>query len=412
MHKQQKKSFYRIQRVLVILLPLLVLSLIALLITNSHLTRNRTADSDPSLNNTDLSADLTIPAPPAPDTASNDLASSHTETPPDPSPEPETEPDVTTDPVTLLFTGDVLLSDYVLNNYKKSGIDGILSPELLSELKNADITIINNEFPFSRRGTQAADKQYTFRVDPEYVSVLTDMGVDIAGLANNHVLDFGSDALLDTFDTLDNANIDYMGAGSDLSRTSALITRQAGGKTFGFLAASRVIPVVSWDAQNASPGVFTTYDPTRLIEAIKAAHDSCDYLTVFVHWGIERDEYPQDYQITMAQQYIDAGADLVIGSHPHVLQGIAYYKDKPVFYSLGNFIFNQSIPKTAVVKVTIDDESGPVIQLLAATASNARTVACEGTQKTGIYDYLENISNGISIDDNGILSQTVQSSSD
>ena len=159
MHKQQKKSFYRIQRVLVILLPLLVLSLIALLITNSHLTRNRTADSDPSLNNTDLSADLTIPAPPAPDTASNDLASSHTEPPPDPSPEPETEPDVTTDPVTLLFTGDVLLSDYVLNNYKKSGIDGILSPELLSELKNADITIINNEFPFSRRGTQAADKQ-------------------------------------------------------------------------------------------------------------------------------------------------------------------------------------------------------------------------------------------------------------
>ena len=166
-----------------------------------------------------------------------------------------------------------------------------------------------------------------------------------------------------------------------------------------------MIPVVSWDVQNASPGVFTTYDPTKLVAAIEAARNRCDYLTVFVHWGIERDEYPQDYQVSMAKQYIDAGADLVIGSHPHVLQGISYYNEKPVFYSLGNFIFNRDIPKTAAVKVTIDDDSEPVIQLIAATASNARTVACESTEKTDIYDYLEQISDGISIDADGILSR-------
>lgn len=405
MHKQKKSSLRRIQRVLLILLPLLLLTLVTLLVADHRRNRSQTPDAAIEAED-ELIDDPVIAAPDAPDTTKPETdVPEDTHTPADepvtaPEPEPEPEPE----PVTVLFTGDVLLSDYVLNNYDHSGIEGVLSPELLQELRDADITVINNEFPFSTRGTQAPDKQFTFRVNPDRVSILTDIGVDIAGIANNHVLDYGSDALLDTFDTLEGAGIDYMGAGIDLSRASALITKEIGDKTFGFLAASRVIPVVSWDVQNASPGVFTTYDPTKLVAAIEAARSSCDYLTVFVHWGIERDAYPQDYQVTMAKQYIDAGADLVIGSHPHVLQGISYYKEKPVFYSLGNFIFNRDIPKTAAVKVTIDSEQEPVIQLIAATASNARTVACDGAEKTAIYDYLEEISTGISIDDDGILS--------
>lgn len=415
MNRQSQSSLHRIQRVLAILLPILALCLMALLIANSHLNHSRPADSDGLANNADVLADLTIPSPS--DTNTGDSEKDPELTPDrspaqDPESEPEAEPEAEPaeefKPVTLLFTGDVLLSDHVLNNYNNTGIDGVLSPELLRELRDADLTVINNEFPFSTRGTQAPDKQYTFRVDPKYVSVLTDMGVDIATLANNHVLDFGPDALQDTFDTLDAAGINYMGAGNDPTRAEALVTREAGGKTFGFLAASRVIPVVSWDVQNSSPGVFTTYDPTRLVSAIKAAKDSCDYLTVFVHWGIEREEYPQDYQVSMAKQYIDAGADLVIGSHPHVLQGITYHKDKPICYSLGNFIFNRDIPRTVAVKVTIDGEKEPVIRLIAATASNARTFACEDSQAAEIYDHLENISTGISIDADGFLSQTTE----
>lgn len=409
MNKKQKRFLRRTQRVLVILLPILILSLAALLVASRHI---RPLQEEPA-GDFSVEADLTVPAP-ADDSNDDDPAAgtepldSYLSSPVEVLEEPDTEAVIENDPVTLLFAGDVLLSDYVLNNYNSNGIDGVLSPDLLNELQNADITVINNEFPFSTRGTQAPDKQFTFRVDPKYVSVLTDMGVDIATIANNHVLDYGPDALQDTFDTLDEAGIDYMGAGTDLARASALITKKAGGKTFGFLAASRVIPVVSWDVQNSSPGVFTTYDPSRLIAAIEAARESCDYLTVFVHWGIEREEYPQDYQVSMAKQYIDAGADLVIGSHPHVLQGISYYKDKPVFYSLGNFIFNREIPKTAAVKVTIDGENEPTIRLIAGTASNARTIACEGTQKSDIYDYLESISTGISIDEDGVLSQTAQ----
>lgn len=313
---------------------------------------------------------------------------------------PEEEPESTT----LIFTGDVLLSSYVLDNYNAHGIDGVLSPDLQAEMTNADITMINNEFPFSLRGEQAKDKQYTFRIDPSYVSVLSDMGVDIAGLANNHVLDYGKDALLDTFETLDHAGIDYVGSGDSFDRASALITKNAHGKTFGFLAASRVIPVVSWDITNAAPGVFTTYDPSKLCAAIEQARSKCDYLTVFVHWGIERSEFPESYQRVLAEQYIDSGADLVVGMHPHVLQGISYYKDKPIFYSLGNYIFNQSIPKTALLKVTIAGDNTPTFQLLAANASGAKTSELEGEEKLAVYRYLENISTDISINEQGIVS--------
>ncbi len=408
---KKRQAMRRARRTLCVLLPILVFSLAVLFIVSRRVEEARSRQETPS----DYADAETIPAltqePEEPDQEPSEppestpsgtdtpdaAAEGADDTPAVPEPEPE--------PVTLLFTGDVLLSDYVLENYDRDGISGVLSPVLLEAMQTADITVINNEFPFSTRGEQAPDKQFTFRVNPDYVRVLTDMGVDIAGIANNHVLDFGPDALLDTFETLENAGIDYMGAGSDLSRASALITKEVNGKTFGFLAASRVIPVVSWDIKNASPGVFTTYDPALLLAAIKEARTHCDFLSVFVHWGIERDEYPRDYQVTMAQQYIDAGADLVVGAHPHVLQGIAYYENKPVFYSLGNFIFNREIPRTAVLRVTVPPEGSPVFQLIAASAANARTIADDGDKRNAACDYLESISEGIVIDDEGIVTQ-------
>ncbi len=400
--RRRRSSLRTLQRTLRITLPILLLILLVLLgisrIQKNAAGETQTAEAD----ETDI---VSVPPEESTDSADDSATDSPEASDETPSEEPEaTETEDTSEPVTLVFTGDVLLSDYVLSNYNSSGISGVVSPDVLNQLTQADLTIINNEFPFSTRGTQAPDKQFTFRVNPSYVSVLTDMGVDIAGLANNHVLDYGSDALLDTFDTLDAAGIDYMGAGEDLSRASALITKEIGGQTFGFLAASRVIPVVSWDVNNSSPGVFTTYDPTQLVAAIQEARDKCDYLTVLVHWGIERDAYPQEYQTQLAKQYIDAGADLIIGAHPHVLQGISYYNGKPICYSLGNFIFNQEIPQTAMVKVTIEKGQEPVIQLLAASATGAYTYLCEGQQETDIYQYIQQISTGITIDADGYLS--------
>ena len=312
--------------------------------------------------------------------------------------EPETQL-----PTTIVFTGDVLLSSYVQNNYDSGGISGVLDQELLNLLNGADITMINNEFPFSTRGTQAEDKQYTFRVNPSYVTALQEMGVDVAGLANNHVLDYGTEALEDTFTTLENAGIAYTGAGRSYEDACRLIRFEKNGKSFGFLAASRVIPEVSWNVENGAPGVFCTYDTTHLVEEIKKAKQQCDYVFVAVHWGVEHTDELTDYQPVIAHQLIDAGADGVIGSHPHVLQGMEFYQGKPIFYSLGNFIFNREIGRTAAVEITVTPENEMRIRLVPASAENAYTHSVAGEEAQAIFRYMDDLSGTATVDENGMV---------
>lgn len=256
--------------------------------------------------------------------------------------------------ITLLFAGDVYLSNYVLNAYDQAGgIQGVLDEGIRQEIRQADIFMVNQEFPFADRGTAAEDKQFTFRLPPERVSILQEMEADIVTLANNHILDFGQEGLLDSCQTLDEAGILYVGGGQDLNRARELKTIQAGDKTIGFLGTCRVYMDASWAAGPSHPGVFSTYDPAQAIESIREARKQCDYLAVYVHWGVERETEPKEYQKAMGRQYIDAGADLVVGSHPHVLQNIEYYNGKPIVYSLGNFVFGSSIPQTALLKIVL-----------------------------------------------------------
>ena len=318
----------------------------------------------------------------------------------------ETETEEEPEETTLLFAGDVLLAyQSVMGNYQSDGITGILSEDLLQQMQEADILMVNNEFPFSTGGTKAPDKQYTFSVDPKYVSVLNEMGVDIVSLANNHSLDFGKEALSDTFTTLDGAGILYAGAGESIERAKALQVIEKNGMKFGFLASSRVIPVTNWDVRNSQPGVFTTYDDTMLVQEITAAQEQCDFLTVYVHWGIEREAYPQNYQTKIAADCFAAGADLVIGAHPHCLQGIEFMDGKPVFYSLGNFIFNTTTEKTALIEVTVDAEKNVGYRMIPAKAVNGRSVLLEGTDASGVWSYMQEISVNAKIDENGWITE-------
>lgn len=318
---------------------------------------------------------------------------------------PEEEP---SKEITMVFSGDILLSSYVLNNYENSGINGVISEELLGEMQNADLTMVNEEFPFSTRGTQAQDKQFTFRVDPSYVKILQEMGIDVVTLANNHALDYGTQALSDSFQTLDDAGIAYVGAGDSRERAAEAYITELGGKTFGFLAASRVIPEVSWNIDNQQPGMLCTYDSVALCEAIKKAKENCDYVAVYVHWGIERENMPEDYQRQLGKAYIDAGADIVIGAHPHVLQGIEYYNGKPIVYSLGNYIFNQSIEKTMLLKVTVSPENETTLQMIPAYASGAKTQKMDADSGGELYRFMEEISFGVSVSEDGIVTNQQQ----
>ncbi len=311
--------------------------------------------------------------------------------------------------VMLLFGGDVLLSEHVLNAYQKGGgIGGVLDSGYREAIDEADFFMVNQEFPFSSRGTAAADKQYTFRLPPEKVSVFQELGIDAVTLANNHALDFGTDALLDSCEVLDGAGILHTGAGADLEAAKKPVIAELKGIRVGILGATRVIPEAGWAAGKNHPGMLATYDSAVTLEEIRRMRPECDYVIVFVHWGIERDERPQEYQRQMGRQYIDAGADLVIGSHPHVLQGIEYYQGRPIVYSLGNFIFGSSIPKTALLQVTLPvhgtEEKMAELRLIPGTsgAGYTRRLTDEGELRM-FYEYIESISYDVSLDPGGII---------
>ena len=159
----------------------------------------------------------------------------------------------------------------------------------------------------------------------------------------------------------------------------------------------------TWNVENGAPGVFCTYDTTHLVEEIKKAKQQCDYVFVAVHWGVEHTDELTDYQPVIAHQLIDAGADGVIGSHPHVLQGMEFYQGKPIFYSLGNFIFNREIGRTAAVEITVTPENEMRIRLVPASAENAYTHSVAGEEAQAIFRYMDDLSGTATVDENGMV---------
>ena len=235
--------------------------------------------------------------------------------------------------------------------------------------------------------------------------IFRELGLDLVTLANNHALDFGTDALLDTCDTLDQAGIYHVGAGRNLEEACEPVIITEKGENIGFLGASRVIPVGSWNASASKPGMLTTYDPSLLLEQIDHLKETCDYVVVYVHWGIEKKDRPEEYQRSLGKQYIDAGADLVIGSHPHVLQGIEYYKGKPIVYSLGNFIFGSSIPKTALLAAEWDGETTRLSLIPGTSSAGYTRMLTDEKGKAEFYDYMTGLSFGAAVDENGRVSE-------
>ena len=261
----------------------------------------------------------------------------------------------------LLFAGDIYLSSHVLSAHDSAGgISGILSPDLISLIDEADIFMANLEFPFSSRGTPEEDKSFTFRVAPDRAGLLNEIGVDIVSLANNHTLDFGTEALMDTISTLDGIGVAHTGAGADSASANEAVIKEIGGKRFAFLGASRVLPYADWTAGKSSPGINSIYDPykSRIFDRLSELSKTTDYQIVYVHWGTEEKDTPDDYMRNLAKELVSAGADLVIGSHPHVLQGIEYIDGVPIVYSLGNFLFGSVIESTMLLSIDWDLESG------------------------------------------------------
>lgn len=314
---------------------------------------------------------------------------------------------------TMCFAGDILLAEgeITTNNLDSSpnGLKDCISPEFLEIMNRADYTCVNNEFTYSTRGSALDGKAWTFRAHPDRVKYLKEMGVDLALLANNHVYDYGKDAMLDTLDTLTNADIKYFGAGANLEEAMKPVYVELGGKKVAFVAASRAEKnKMTPQATEEEPGILRCYDPTLFIEVIKEARANADFVVACVHWGTERSTVLEDAQLETARQYIDAGADMIIGSHSHCLQGMEYYNGKPIVYSLGNYWFDEYYEDTMLVNVRIHGDiygSNVELSVVPGMQDDGKTVIfTDDSEKERVYQHLEDISVNIEIDENGVVS--------
>ena len=316
------------------------------------------------------------------------------------------------DTVTFTFAGDVLLDeDYaVMSTYRANGsvLEECIAPELLEIMRSSDVFMINNEFPYTNRGTPLANKAFTFRADPANVQLLDEMGVDIVSLANNHASDYGQISLLDTLDTLNGAGIPYVGAGKDLEEASKVVFYEKDGFRVGIVSATEVERLANPDTKGAtedSPGTFRCFQNDALENVIKEAKTQCDFLIVYVHWGTESTDELDWSQPGQAVDFTAAGADVIIGAHPHVLQEIAYVNDVPVFYSLGNYWFNSKNQDSCLVTLEIGNEGLVSAKFIPCRTEAGKTYLATGEEAERILNYMRGLSEGVNIDVDGYITK-------
>ena len=312
--------------------------------------------------------------------------------------------------VTLSFAGDISIAEGYANMvyYHNNGDDitRCITPEVIARMESADIMMINNEFAYSNRGTPLSGKTFTFRAKPETAANLSLLSADIVSVANNHVYDYGETALLDTLDTLETYKIPYVGAGRNLDEAREIVYFQAGDMKIAYVSATQVERsyVYTREATDTRAGVLRTYDPAVFLDVIRRAKENSDFVVVYVHWGTEGVSRFEADQQRLGHQYIDAGADLVIGDHPHCLQGVEYYKGVPIFYSLGNFWFNSKTRETGLVEADITREGLVEFRFVPCLQSGCRTtlITDQGKRKKS-FQYLQSISANAVIDENGVI---------
>lgn len=310
------------------------------------------------------------------------------------------------DSVSISFAGDISLADNweIMPYYKSRGkkIYGVLSEDIVNYMNNTDLMIVNNEFSFSDRGAPMANKTYTFRGTPSNVSIYNEIGVDMVTLANNHVYDFGENAFLDTLDTLKNAKMPYIGAGRNIDEAKKAYYFVINGYKIAFLNASRAEKfILTPEATNKSPGVFRAYDPKPLAERIKEEKEKSDYVVALLHWGREDSHELEEVILNDGKLYVDSGADLVVGTHAHVLEGMEYYKDKLIAYNLGDFLFSHVSDYTGILTLDLSYDGNMNYKFIPAYQENFKTYSLNGVEANKLYELMTKWSVNVKIDNNG-----------
>ena len=255
------------------------------------------------------------------------------------------------------FVGDVYFSNNIKKAYDEGGIDNILDEDFRKILSTSDLNVANLECSITDDKENADDKTFTFALPSKYVNGLKELNVDLFTIANNHILDYGMQGLDNTIKTLDSLNIAHIGAGDTYYDAKRVYIKEIEGKRYVFLAASAVLPSGKWMATEGHGGVYNGYDIESVAREVEIIKPYFDNVIVYMHWGNELENESNKNQKRCAHRLVDAGADLVIGTHAHTTQEIEYYNDVPIVYSLGNFIYGGQSRDMYMLEATFDYSS-------------------------------------------------------
>jgi len=271
---------------------------------------------------------------------------------------PKESPEKESPTSTLLFTGDIMLDRGVEDYINREGKGDYKFPflKIADYLQKADILVGNLEGPISDKGVKAGSI-YSFRMDPKAIGGLTYAGFDILSLSNNHMLDYTKEALTNTLSRLEEAKIDHTGGGLNQDEAYSPVIKELNGTKIAFLSYTN-LGSPNWAAGTTTAGIAWLTEE-KLEQGIESAKEKADIVIVSFHIGEEYKAEPDTAQKHFSQLAIDYGADAVISHHPHVVQKQEIYKGKHIFYSLGNFVFDQGFSKETmegqIVKISIKE---------------------------------------------------------
>lgn len=248
--------------------------------------------------------------------------------------------------IELTFAGDIMLSRGLDKYLNEKGYD--YPYENVKDIfLSDDLTIVNLECPITSYGRGANKaKRFVFKANSENAFAMKRAGIDLCDLANNHTMDYRSEGLGDTMDVLTKAGIAYVGAGENASSNMSYIFEKNGYKV-GILAYSLFPPEgMVYNENNPNINYLSEFEDLKS-ERVKTDLKKlkADFKIVYFHWGVEYEPFARDMQKKLARDTIDGGADFVVGTHPHVIQGSEVYNGKYIYYSIGNCVFDKQIQK-------------------------------------------------------------------
>lgn len=261
--------------------------------------------------------------------------------------------------VTIILAGDIMLDRGVELKIESNNDWKFPFLKITEDLQGIDILFGNLEGPISDKGTKIGSI-YSFRADPKAIEGLKYSGFNVLSLANNHAFDYGRYALEDTFSRLKESGINYVGAGLNENETFFPVIKEVKGTKIAFLAYTN-LGSQYWKATSESSGIawISEMDFEKIKTDIQSTKSQTDIVIISLHSGEEYSQNITNFQTDFSKMAIDAGADLIVGHHPHVIQKNELYNDKYIFYSFGNFIFDQSFSEETmrgeIIKVTIEN---------------------------------------------------------